>query len=167
MELLATTPSVKDVKILNVCGPWNTKSDGKLMSILSLSFATLQSRYFNYKPKELAVSTTDIRGLRIYTVRDLSRGKIGGREWHRIREEIVFVPHGSVQWTCEDLQGNKKKFTLDSKSGLWMPPFILHTYLVQENRTELLVLANTLFVPENPNTHDTYSAEKFYELGRK
>ncbi|MCK5059894.1 MAG: WxcM-like domain-containing protein [Candidatus Pacebacteria bacterium] len=167
MKLPDTIPSVKDVQIMNVRGPWDTKSQGKLMAVYAMPYAVVQSRYLDYDSEELHKISSDVRGLRIYTVRDLPAGKIGGIEWHRIREEIVFVLDGSFQWECEDFQGGKRQFTLDSRSGLWIPPFILHTYKARESGSGLFVLANTLFVPEDSTTHDTYSAEEFCELRNK
>ena len=45
-----------------------------------------------------------------------------------------------------------------------MPPYILHSYMVLEEGSGLLVLANTLFNPEVKETHDTYSMQAFREL---
>ncbi|MGH7142177.1 MAG: WxcM-like domain-containing protein [Candidatus Saccharimonadales bacterium] len=106
----------------------------------------------------------DIKGLRLYTVSDIQKKQIGANEWHRIRNELVFNIKGSVKWTCEDLFGNEKVFNLSPKSGLWIPPFILHTYEVKNKETVLLVIASTLFIPDDSQTHDTYSAVAFRKL---
>jgi hypothetical protein len=45
-----------------------------------------------------------------------------------------------------------------------MIPFILHAYEVLEEGSNLLIVANTLFNPNNSKTHDTYSIKEFREL---
>ena len=160
-------PTVSDVRILESRGPWNTKSGGTLNVAVALPLAEVQSRYFRYEPRELERVPLDIRGLRIYTVDNLPKGGIGGNEWHRIREEMVFGIAGSLRWICEDLAGNKKELIINGRMGVWMPPFILHTCEVLEEGSGFLVIANTLFVPDDPTTHDTYSLETFRELQEK
>lgn len=159
--------TVDDVQIFETRGPWDTKSGGKLNVLFAMPLATLKDRYFQYENTELDLIPGDIRGLRAYTVRDLPNGRIGGTEWHRIREEIVFALEGSVRWMCEDLLGGQREFILDTGVGVWMPPFILHTYEVKKDKSGLFVIANTLFVPDDPRTHDTYSVETFRELQAK
>ena len=159
--------NVSAVKEMEALGPWESKSGGKLMVNLAFSLRTLKNRYFDYKKSELDRIPEDIRGLRIYTVRELPKNKIGGTEFHRIREEIVFGLEGTVEWECEDVYGNKKNFVLTPDNGVWMPPFILHTYEAIEEDSGLLVMANTLFNPDDPKTHDTYSSDKFRELQKK
>lgn len=167
MKRPSIVPSVQDVQIIESRGPWDTKSGGKLMVMFGMPFGTVRNKYFHYKSEELDRVPTDIRGLRAYTVYDLPQGKIGGAEWHRIREEMVFVLNGSLKWTCEDLYGGQKDFILDLNVGIWMPPFILHTYEVKETGSQLFVVANTLFIPEDPATHDTFSWEAFRKLKNK
>ncbi len=157
-------PIVKDVQILNASGPWNTKSGGTLNVILAISLATAHGRFFRYNEKECNSVPRDIRGLRAYTVRDLQQGRIGGTEWHRIRGEMVFALQGSVRWTCEDLFGDKRDLVLTTDMGVWMPPFILHTYQVEEDGSILLAIANTLFIPDDSTTHDTYPMDAFRTL---
>ena len=160
MPLSQNTWTVHDVRNLPVRGPWDTKSGGHLHVLFALPLGTVQERHFNYRPEELK-DIPDIRGLRIYTVGDLSKGKIGGNEWHRIREEMVFVLKGSVRWMCEDAIGGKTETILDRTVGVWMPPYILHTYEVLEDDSELLVVANTLYNHDDPLTHDTFSLDEF------
>lgn len=156
----AIIPTVKDVQIVEARGPWDTKSGGELTVVLEMALSLMQNRYMHYKPAELNRLPTDIRGLRVYVIRNLPKGGIGGNEWHRIREEIVFVLQGSTRWMCEDIFGGQRDFILNSEIGIWMPSFIIHTYEVQEAGSELLIIANTLF-PEDPTTHDTYSRDIF------
>jgi|SRR3989344_5011965 len=159
-----TVRTVDEIRILAARGPWTTKSGGKLNVTFALPLQTLQDSYLQYENEELKRVPGDVRGLRVYTVRDLPLGSIGGTEWHRIREEMIFVLEGSVRWMCEDLLGGTKDFALDPSVGVWMPPFIRHTYEVLESGSGLFVVANTLFVPEDPATHDTYSPEEFKKL---
>jgi len=163
-KLDRAVPTVNDVQIIKTRGPWNTKSGGKLNVVFAIPLATVQDRFLHYEAAELRRVPGDIRGLRAYTVHDLPNGRIGGTEWHRIREEMVFALEGSVRWVCEDLLGGKKDLLLDPSVGVWMPPFILHTYEAKEERSGLFIVANTLFVPDDPRTHDTYSMETFREL---
>lgn len=169
MEEITRRVTVDDVQLIPNRGPWTTKSDGELMVPLAMAYDVVRSRYLRYSDKELAriPSKFDIRGLRIYTVRHLAEGKIGGGEWHRIREEMVFTLEGSIRWTCEDLVGGKKELVLNGDEGIWIPPFILHSYQVLEPNSGSLVVANTLFDPEDTATQDTYSYESFRELAER
>jgi dTDP-4-dehydrorhamnose 3,5-epimerase-like enzyme len=154
-------PKVNNVKVIENKGPWDTKSGGKLNVLFGIDFNTLNEGYFSYEKSELDKIPQDIRGFRSYSVSDLKIGKVGANEWHRIRNELVFAIEGSVEWTCEDVYGNQASFILDDKQGVWTPPFILHTYKTLEDKNGILVIANTLFDPDNNNTHDSYSIEDF------
>ncbi len=59
-----------------------------------------------------------------------------------------------------------KKHDSNSQNGIWLPHFILHTYEVLVEGTELAVVANTTFDPEDSQTHDTFSAAEFREIQR-
>ena len=163
-DFIRNPSRVDKIQVLDARGPWQTKSGGKLMVAFTLPFDVVQQRYFAYDQEELKKVPEDIRGLRIYTVRDLPQGPIGGTEFHRIREEIIYGLEGKIKMECEDLFGGKKKFILTPEKGIWMPPFILHTYKMMEEKSGLLVIANTLFNPDDPRTHDTYSLEVFRQL---
>jgi len=155
--------SIKDVRMLKTGGPWRTKSNGILRVRFSFpEEAELQEllRWNNEETKNIP----NIRGLRYYSVEDLHEGEIGGKEFHKVRQEMIFVTKGSVLWRCKDLYGNIKINVLTPKNGIWMPPFILHTYEVLEEGTGLAVIANTTFDPENPATHDTFSFSEFQKL---
>ena len=86
------------------------------------------------------------------------------RNFHRIRTEILLTINGKIRWTCEDLYGSKREFAPSRGKVLMIPPFILHTMEAEEPGSTLVILANTLFVPEDPSTHDTYSSEMFRRL---
>ncbi len=161
--------TVEEVIVCEARGPWTTKSGGELTVLSALPFSTTIDQFFNYKEKELAKMPKgfDIRGLRIYSVRNLSAHQIGGMEFHKIRQEMIFCLEGSVRWECEDVFGNKKNWMLTPGIGVWMPPYILHTYKVLEEKSGLLVVCNTLFIPEDKRTHDTYSKEEFLKIQKQ
>lgn len=144
-------------------GPWQSKSGGELRVGFALPQGQVD-RFFSYDPEELALVPEDIRGLRVYTVRGIPEGTIGGTETHRVREEIVYGLEGEVWWECEDLWGNKREFVLTPQLGVWMPPYILHTYRSRTSGAGLLVVCNTLFNPDNPATFDTFGVEEFRAL---
>lgn len=106
----------------------------------------------------------DIRGLRSYMVSGIAKGSIGAHEVHLARTEMVTALDGKASWTCVDLLGNEKVFMLDGTNVLMVPPGILHTYEALEDDTHLQVVANTLFMPDDPATHDSYPVAEFYEL---
>jgi dTDP-4-dehydrorhamnose 3,5-epimerase-like enzyme len=162
----ASPASVEDIQVLEGGGPWQTKSGGELNVHFRLPIDVVQRGYFNYDQAELDALPSDIRGLRAYSVSDIAEDSIGANEWHRVRSELVFAIAGAVLWTCEDLYGNKREFTLDSRdsNGVWTPPFILHTYKALSSNSALLVIANTLFDPKDSATHDSFSIEDFRDL---
>jgi hypothetical protein len=159
-------PVVDDIQTIKTTGPWNTKSGGNLNVIFSISFTALQNRYLNYdyKNSEFNQLQKYIRGLRIYTIRNLPKNGIGGTEWHRTREEIVFCLEGLILWICEDLFGKQKEFIININTGIWIPPFILHTYKSLEEKSGLLIIANNVFIPDDSKTYDTYSIKMFRDL---
>jgi hypothetical protein len=165
-ELPQRLPRVTDIETFPVRGPWRTKSDGYLDVLCALPLPAVQ-RYLTYDEGELRHVSADIRGLRLYRVRDLPLGRIGGTEFHRMRVEIAIGLTGAEQWECEDLDGATRRFVLTRVTGVRIPPFILHTYTVAEEGSGHLVIANTLFDPDDPRTHDTYSRATFRELQRR
>lgn len=159
--------SVLEIQILKTRRVWPTKSGGKLTVPVALPFGILRKRYFRYDRRELERASRGIRGLRIYLVRGLKKGKCGGGEFHRIREEIAVVLNGKVRWTFEDLSGARKVFTSTPTRGIWIPPFILHTYEAVEGGSGLLMVANTLYNVRDSKTHDTFSAAEFHKLQQR
>jgi len=156
-------PLIKDIREIKTKGPWKTKSDGDLMIAFALSLKNDLQKFFKYDTREMK-KIPDIRGLRCYTINNLSKNKIGGGEFHRLRQEIVFALEGSVRWECEDLHGQKIDIILNSQNGVWIPPFILHSYQVLEEGSKLVAIANTLFDHNDPQTHDTFSSSEFQKL---
>jgi hypothetical protein len=162
-----SAPTISDVRQLQRNDTWHTKSNGELGVLFNINFTDLHKIYLHYEKSELAKLPRDIRGLRSYTVTGLKKQSVGANEWHRIRNELVFATKGRVKWSCEDVFGSKLEYELDEKSGVWTPPFILHAYEALEDDSELLVIANTLFFPEDPLTHDTYDLQSFRFLQTK
>lgn len=157
-------------------GPWTTKSN----AILSVLFAQSQenlslkqdpfelqlhhSGLFEYDQTELDhLPNYNIRGLRAYTVRDINPGEVGGLEYHRIRHELLFCTKGEVLFRLTDVQDNQETIELTPGQGIVIDPFIVHTYVAIQP-SDLFVLCNTLYDPQNPISHDTFSQEEFREL---
>lgn len=158
--------TIDNVRVLSSKGPWTTKSDAELMVKFAMPSEEVKD-FFQYNQKELDKIPEDIRGLRGYTVRGLRKGTTGGKEFHRVRKELVFGLEGRIEWICEDVFGGEKILELTPKNGVYVPPFIIHTYNTLEDNSSFLVIANTLFNPDKRHTHDTYSREDFEALQKK
>lgn len=154
--------TVAHVRTIEAKGPWQSKSGGELMVYFTLPRDAL-SQFLQYDQEELEGPSKDIRGLRCYTIRDIPRGGKGGGEFHKLRQEIVFALQGSLYWTCEDLAGGRWIFQITPDLGIWMPPFILHSYYA-ETDSGLIVFANTLYDVDDSSTHDSYSLKDFQRL---
>ena len=143
---------------------FKTKSGGTLAVLFALPFGLVRN-LFEYDEEELFRIPKDIRGLRSYQVSNLPMGKIGGNEFPRIRQEIVFGIKGRVRWKCQDLFGVTRELVLTPENGVYVPPSILHTYYVEEDGSGLGIVCNTLFpLPADHLTNDTYSQEEFESL---
>lgn len=156
-------PRINNVFTLKAQGPWTTKSGGELKARFEFPNAFL-GYFFSYNQEELSKIPMDLRGFRIYTVEKVSKGNIGGTEFHRIRKEIVLGLEGAFEWECEDLFGSKLIIRITPENGILIPPFLLHTYKSLKRNSALLVVANTLFDAAWPATHDTYPLEEFRRL---
>jgi len=156
-------PTVDDVREFRMTGPWQSKSGGALHVPISLPYPQAM-RFFDYDPVELGRIPVDIRGLRAFTVSDITAGGIGGMQFHRIRTEISFVIKGKVSWRFEDLYGATREISWSPDNVLYMPPFVLHTMTSEEAGSALVTLANTLYIRDDPRTHDTYRADVFHGM---
>lgn len=157
---------IGDIEVIKSRGPWETRSKAKLNVLFALPFERV-GEFFQYHPSELAFmpQNFDIKGLRAYSVRGLhASSPPGSVEFHRIRKELVFAIDGAVDFPCEDVKGNKATFRLDAQIGIYLPPFILHTYQSRQDNSGLLVVCNTLFNPDDKRTQDTYPIEVFRKL---
>lgn len=158
MKKLVTIDSIQHLPIK---GPWTTKSNANLDVLAALSHEQTR-QLFTYSNDSLSASSRKNRGLRIYRVSNLQSGAIGGNEWHRIKKELIFVTKGSVRWNLSDQYGTTQEIILTPHSqSVLIPPYILHTYTALEDDSELLVLTNTLYDVDDPETHDTYPLETF------
>lgn len=153
-------PSVSDIRELAMTGPWRSKSGGLLSVPFALSYAQTMD-IFDYDATELDRVPRDIRGLRMFVLEDIPVGGVGGGEFHRIRIEIVFTVKGRVRWLCDDLYGGRKEFTPTRDCILHFPPFILHTMEAMEHGSSVVVIANTLYDPDDARTYDTYPVASF------
>jgi len=90
-----------------------------------------------------------------------------GNEFHRIRREIIIPLSGKLQVELEDVYGTKRNEDLTCGRGLVIPPFIVHTFYIEEP-SSVLFRANTLFMvnqgKERIAIPDTYSREIFEKL---
>jgi dTDP-4-dehydrorhamnose 3,5-epimerase-like enzyme len=158
---------VSDAVVLETSGPWQSKSGGTLSVLFSLTAeqtAVFQD-YNNPEFDKIATQTgTNIRGMRVYNVENIPNGSTGANEFHLARTEIVNVLSGKSLWRLEDVYGDVKEFTLDSAKSLIVPAGILHTYTALEDKTRLQVICNTLFIPDDPRTHDSYMIDEFRQL---
>lgn len=152
--------TIHDITLIESVGQWDTKSGGVLKVNLTLPQAAL-STFLDYENPAFDEVNENIRGLRVYTISRIPKGRIGGMEWHQIRTEYVRVLSGRVIMECMDMDGDEHRFVLDDTCALIIPPKILHTYKTLENDTSLQVIANTLYMPDDPETHDTFHADTF------
>lgn len=158
---------VSDIRIIEARGPWSTKSGGELAVSFSLSQNDTKA-FLDFDNPEFELvrkaSNVDIRGLRSYTVSNIGRDAIGAQEWHKARTEYVRAVAGTALWQCIDIMGNTEEYVLDQNLSVIIPPGIFHTYTALDEDTSLQVFCNTLFIPEDSRTHDTYNRDMFNEL---
>lgn len=156
-------PSVSEIIVTEAGGNWPTKSGGFLNVLYKLDW-TIVNKLLAYDEDELKEILVDIRGLRSYRVTNIPQGTLGANEWHKVRNEVVFVLKGRIKWTCTDTYGESKEFILDGSQAVFTPHHILHTYEALEDDSTISVLANTLFDPGDPSTFDTYTKDEFDAL---
>lgn len=157
---MTKVPTINDIKLFECNGTWPTKSGGKLDVLFKIDYQLVQI-FLTYSTNELSKVGRDIRGLRSYNISGISKGAVGANEWHKIRNEIVYVTKGSILWSCKDTLGLKVDYVIKPGVFIFTPHHILHTYKSLEDDTTVCVLANTLFYPSDPATHDTYPASLF------
>lgn len=161
-----TPKSVAQIGVFPNEGPWRAKSGGELNVLFARHLSYITGLFFEYNEKELAKIPKDIRGLRMYRVNNISKGGIGGNEFHRIRQEIIIPISGRLVYECEDLFGKKRNFDLTPKTSIWVPSLIMHAYEALEAGTAFIIIANTLYDAADKDTWDTYFFEEFRALQR-
>lgn len=152
--------TIDEVRILRIDGSWKTKSGGHLEVMLALPQEEVIA-FLDYNNPAFDKVPHNLRGLRVYTVKDIPEGAIGANEWHKIRTEVITVIDGRATLRCVDMIGQEREFYLDGNQSIVIPPTLMHTYHATENRTRLQVITNTLFDPNDPSTQDTFSMEEF------
>jgi hypothetical protein len=155
---------ITDVQIIERRGPWHTKSNADLSVLFALDYDFITQNFLIYDDEALASIGKDIRGLRSYRVDGIAKGEEGAKECHKIRHELVFAIAGSFEWICEDTYGQRKTYVIDVGHGLFVPKGLYHEYKSLEDNGSLQVIANTLFFPDEPETHDSYAFDDFKKM---
>lgn len=169
--------TISDIKVFDSLpkpfkrGPFRTKSSASLLVNFAPELGeVILMRFLEYDQEEVDLIGRPMITIREYEVNDIPDGNTpqgfvyGGTEFHRIREEVIMCTAGKLLWTFEDAYGEKLETTLAPGDAVWIPPFILHTYLSLQDGSCLKVLCNTFLYPDDPETSDTYSEELFREL---
>ncbi len=144
-------------------GPWSTKSGGLMHVVLAFPKAILETMLY-VDDDELKRAPKVELGLRAFHTRGVAEGTVGGKHFHRIKQEVISLSSGKAEFLMEDVYGGSRKIILDHRiRALLIPPFVMHTYTALEE-TELIGVSNTLYDHDDPETHDTYSQEVFDRL---
>ena len=171
-------PTIAEVRTIRPRGPWTTKSGSRLSVLVAHPLHETQDVHdddgspfaqtfvtatalFTYDAAECQRLPHDLRGIRMYLNDRMPMNGVGGMEFHRLRQEFVISMAGRVRWTSEDVYGATVTAVLTPGVGVFIPPWILHTYAVEEEGSALLVLCNTLYTMRSP---DTYTMEEFREI---
>lgn len=100
-------------------------------------------------------------GEQVYTTSGIKAREIGGMHAHCMRQQITVCTRGSVLWAVEDAYRQRTSFVLNEGDGVWLPSDILHSYQGIAPESDILTLANTIYRPENPDSHDECDIEAF------
>ena len=154
MSTLVAVAGVGDVVFRKCAQVWTTKSQAELR----VPFVLSGPAAVDY----VSSAGDGLDGLRGYMVTGIAAGFQGGNEYHRERDEIVFVSRGSVSYEVEDMAGEILTFELSIGDSLRIPPRVMHTYRVtSEGPADLVVIANTTFDPNDKSTHDTFGRKEW------
>jgi hypothetical protein len=141
-------------------GSWATKSGGS-MNVLFGFDQTVLERMSNVDPHELELCPQLRLGIRTFHTSGLPVGSVGGKHFHRVKQEIIAMARGRALFVLEDVYCGRREITLDkTHRALYIPPFVMHTYTVLEP-AEIIGVSNTLYDADNPATHDTYEDKSF------
>ena len=162
------SPSIDEIELLKLNWPTRTfqSKSGGTLQVLNAIPITLVQRLLQYDQKELE-NIPDIRGFRSYQVSNIPQGTVGGLEFHKVRKEIIYCTRGNLNFILEDITGKIQEVNLEEGNAVYFPSYIMHTYTAKEDKSSLLVIANTLFDPNDKSTHDTYSMDAFRALQEK
>lgn len=136
---------VEDVKKIEVVGIWPSKSGGVLVLPFDQKFEALNREFFQWGQTKVGADQEDIRGLRIYMVRDIPAGTVGANEYHEVRREKIWTLRGKVRWTFEDLYGGVLEVVTKVGQGIEVPPYVMHSYTALEAGSDLFIVANGSF----------------------
>lgn len=120
-ELPLSAPTVRDIGLFQLAGPWPSKSGGCLSVPFALPYEAAK-RFLEGDPTEFARNPQLIRGLRMFIVENMPAGGVGGGEFHRTRSEIIFTTRGKVRWSCEDLYGSSGSLRHRGRSSFKFRP---------------------------------------------
>lgn len=151
--------TVSDMYAIEPGQTFTSKSGGTLTVPFKMSPEAM-ARFLQQDSDE-TIGLPDIRGFRIYKVSGIKKGAIGGIHFHRIRTQILTASKGSFRWECEDVYGDTRTFELQEGYGIYMPPYIFDRYTALEEDSEVTVICNTLFNPDDERTHDTFDEPAF------
>lgn len=158
-------PTIEDVEVLKIEGPWGTKSSGQLYRLYMMDRKELKE-FQHLDKRERNSLSKDIRGQKAYIIKGIPRGQLGGAHFHRARDELLFCLDGKLTYQLDDVHGGQQYYELDQSNGLYIPPFVAHTYWAIHDNNTLLAISNTLWFPKDqcPDCEDTYDMEAFEEL---
>ncbi len=185
--------TVEDVISYECDGPYKTKTESRLFvsfALPSLSAKNLPPFEEFILPKKINLNSFldidkdeesklievtrliypnfnyGLGGLRGYFQLDMKYG-FAGKEFHRIRKEIMFPITGRLNAKLKDVYGGEREIEIGVGNGLFVPPFISHTLEIKEESIAFF-MSNTLFIFEHSGKKifvtDTYSEEIFEKL---
>jgi hypothetical protein len=161
VRVLASDPArVAEIPYYAYRGPWPSKSGGDLWLVAQFGLDFIQN-FFNYDPHELERFAVDIRGYRQYIVTAIPDGSLGGKHFHRVRQSIVQVLSGRIDFHFEDAYGDRRSVVLEPNGWLLMPPFIYVTYEAQLPDSSFSMIVNTKYTS---GCHDECGEQELREL---
>lgn len=154
-------PRICDIFAWKKQGPWQSKSGGNLWLVFQFNLVDLLDSFFRYDPEELGVFSQDIRGIREYEVAEVPLGTRGGLHFHRVRQSLVQVQQGEIEFELEDVFGGRCSFILTPNDLMLIPPFMFLTYQARVSDSRFTMLVNTTYLVD---CTDTYDLDQFRAL---
>lgn len=141
---------------------WNYREHHKSKSGAELEVVIQMSR------EQLREFTEKNSGFRVYRLHGIPRGAEGGKEFHRVKKEIVIVDRGEIELELEHLNGGKERHTLKENDIFFLiKPLTFHTYRGLAESSTITVLASSVYRKGEPETHDSYSEGDFRKLQKE